>query len=252
MERYHPLKELAPRDVVSRAIVMEIRRTGSVCVYLDLTHLDGAHLKERFPRIYETCLLYGVDLATQPAPVHPAAHYAMGGVKTNLDGRATLPRLYAAGEAAANGVHGANRLASNSLLEGVVFGARAGRAMRNEEGASPALDPPVPQFPVITETELRNLAWEHCGILRHGDTLREAELRLNQVASGAHDDPARSHFERRNIYDVTRLIAKCALAREESRGGHFRLDFPQKEDRFRKHSTIRIESGLAPGDVQFE
>lgn len=251
MDRYHPLKELAPRDVVSRAIVMEIRRTGADCVYLDLTHLDGAHLKERFPRIYETCLLYGVDLAKQPAPVHPAAHYAMGGVKTDLDGHATLPRLYAAGEAASNGVHGANRLASNSLLEGVVFGARAGRAMRNEGSCLTPLDPPAPQFPGISETELRNLAWEHCGVLRGGDGLREAGRLLDQVAFEHRDNPARSDFELRNIYDVTRLIACCALAREESRGGHFRLDFPQKETRFQKHSSIRIQSGGLPGDVRF-
>jgi L-aspartate oxidase len=251
MERYHPLKELAPRDVVSRAIVMEIRRTGSECVYLDLTHLDGAHVKKGFPRIYETCLHYGIDLAVQPAPVHPAAHYAMGGVKTDLDGHATLERLYAAGEAASNGVHGANRLASNSLLEGVVFGARAGRAMRKEAGALPPSDPPAPRFPSMSAAEVRNLAWEYCGVLRHGDGLREAERRLHQEASATLTDPARSHFELRNIYDVARLIAQCALAREESRGGHFRLDFPQKEDRFQKHSSVRTGSGGTSGAVQF-
>src|SRR5689334_13784311 len=130
MERYHPLKDLAPRDVVARAIVTEMTRTGASHVWLDLTHLDAAFLRQRFPRIYQTCLQYGVDITIQPAPVRPAAHYAMGGVRTDLDGRSSLPRLFAAGEVACTGVHGANRLASNSLLEGVVFGARAGRAMR--------------------------------------------------------------------------------------------------------------------------
>ena len=129
MERYHPLKELAPRDVVSRSIVLELRASGDASAFLDMTHLPAGFIRKRFPRIYDTCLTYDVDLETTLAPVRPAAHYAMGGVETGLDGRTTLPRLFAAGEAACTGVHGANRLASNSLLEGVVFGARAGRAM---------------------------------------------------------------------------------------------------------------------------
>ncbi len=126
MERYHPLKDLAPRDVVSRSIVTEMRRTGSPHVWLDLTARDADFIRQRFPRIYETCLAYGVDIAREPAPVHPAAHYAMGGVWSDLEGRSTLQGLYAAGEVACTGVHGANRLASNSLLEAVVFGLRAG------------------------------------------------------------------------------------------------------------------------------
>ena len=129
MERYHPLKELAPRDVVSRSIVMELRATGDQSAVLDLTHLPDGFARKRFPRVYETCIQHGIDLAKIPAPVRPAAHYAMGGVKTDLFGRTTLPRLFAAGEVACTGVHGANRLASNSLLEGVVFGERAGLAM---------------------------------------------------------------------------------------------------------------------------
>src|SRR3954471_6784340 len=135
MARYHPLEELAPRDVVSRAIVAEMVRLGSRHVWLDLTHREAGFVRGRFPRIYETCLRYGIDLEREAAPVAPAAHYAMGGVRADLDGRTTLARLYAAGEVACTGVHGANRLASNSLLEGVVFGARAGRAMRESGGA---------------------------------------------------------------------------------------------------------------------
>ncbi len=129
MPRYHPLAELAPRDVVARAIVAEMAATGASHVLLDLSHREPGFVRARFPRIYETCLHYAIDLERQPAPVAPAAHYAMGGVRTDLDGRASLPHLYAAGEAASTGVHGANRLASNSLLEAVVFGARAARAM---------------------------------------------------------------------------------------------------------------------------
>src|SRR5439155_21884991 len=121
--------------VVSRAIVGEMRRTGAPHVFLDLTHRGQEFIRKRFPRVHETCLRYGVDIATQPAPVHPAAHYAMGGVRSDRDGRTSLPGLYAAGEVACTGVHGANRLASNSLLEGLVFGARAGIAMREEAAA---------------------------------------------------------------------------------------------------------------------
>ncbi len=137
MERYHPLKELAPRDVVARAIVSEMTSTGAAHVFLDVSHRGESFIRERFPRIYETCLRYGVNIANGPAPVAPAAHYAMGGVRTDLDGRTNIAHLFAAGEAACTGVHGANRLASNSLLEGVVFGIRAGRAMRERPGDRP-------------------------------------------------------------------------------------------------------------------
>ncbi len=179
MERYHPMKDLAPRDVVSRAIVMEMRRTGAGWVDLDLTRLGAAHLRERFPRIFETCLGYGVDLGSRPVPVRPAAHYAMGGVATDLDGRTTLPGLYAAGEAACNGVHGANRLASNSLLEGLVYGARAGRAMLGESGRRASGDPAPPLIPAIEEAELRSLTERQSGILRDCGGLSGAIARLD-------------------------------------------------------------------------
>src|ERR1700691_1220296 len=129
MKRYHPLMDLAPRDVVSRSIIAEMRRTNAPHVWLDLTSRDADFIRHRFPRVYETCLAYGVDIAREPAPVPPAAHYAMGGVWSDLEGRSTVSGLYAAGEVASTGVHAANRLASNSLLEAVVFGLRAGRAM---------------------------------------------------------------------------------------------------------------------------
>ena len=244
MERYHPLKELAPRDVVARAIVMEMSRTGAAHVFLDLTHLESGFVGERFPRIYETCLQYGVDIARQPAPVRPAAHYAMGGVRTDLEGRASVPGLFAAGEVACTGVHGANRLASNSLLEGVVFGARAGRAMR-EAQAAPAgrAKPESFDVPAVTAEEIRVLTWEHCGIVRCGDHLRETAAKLEQYdckAAGLTPQGA----EIRNIHQVALLIARCALAREESRGAHFRTDFPASRPEFEKHSVISRGAGI--------
>ena len=247
MERYHPLLELAPRDVVSRSIVMELQRTGAEHVFLDLTHLDGSQLPSRFPRICQTCLRYGVDLARQPAPVHPAAHYAMGGVGTDLDGKSSLPRLFAAGEVACTGVHGANRLASNSLLEGLVFGARAGRAMREctSPGSSAAGRRSNGCFPRIGEAELRALAWDRCGILRDGTGLQAAMDSLAGLSTEALA-PSRGLYEIRNIQLLTQLIARCALAREESRGGHYRLDFPEKHAAFQKHSIVSLQH-----DVQF-
>jgi len=247
MHRYHRLEELAPRDVVSRAIVAEMRATGEPHVLLDLTHRGGDFIRSRFPRIYETCLRYGIDLAKQPAPVHPAAHYAMGGVRTDLDGRTSLKGLYAAGEAACTGVHGANRLASNSLLEGVVFGSRAGRSMR-ESGVraarSAAIEPSEPLFPCTTEAHIRQLAWGKCGIIRSGDQLQEAVKELEADRLAPNPDAGLAEFCLRNIHTVVGLIARCALAREESRGAHFRTDYPDKEVAFERHSVVSQASGV--------
>jgi L-aspartate oxidase len=249
MDRYHPMAELAPRDVVSRSIVAEMRATGSAHVFLDLTHLDSGHIRSRFPRIYDTCLRYGVDITRNPVPVHPAAHYAMGGVRTDLDGQTSLERLYAAGEAACTGVHGANRLASNSLLEGVVFGARAGAAMRRWSGATyvQSAGSRDPEFPSMKEDAVRRLAWDHCGIVRDGRDLSEGSDRLESAGTSQKATPSRSDYELRNMHTVAGLIARCALAREESRGGHYRSDFPEQREEFRRHSVIR--SG---GSVMFE
>ncbi len=243
MERYHPMKELAARDVVSRAIVSEIERTGAEHVFLDLTALGGEHIRARFPRIYETCLRYGVDLALQPAPVHPAAHYAMGGVRTDLDGRANLHHLYAAGEAACTGVHGANRLASNSLLEGVVFGLRAGRAMREAGEVLHAAETCEAKRPQMDENTLRALTWRDCGIVRTGAGLSQALEKLDQAACTV-PCTAVADYELRNMHTVARLIAQSALARRESRGGHYRSDFPSKDEAFRKHSVVSGGSGV--------
>jgi L-aspartate oxidase len=240
MGRYHPMEDLAPRDVVSRSIMAEMNRTGGSHVFLDLSHLPPAHVRERFPRIYQTCLKYGVDISKEPAPVHPAAHYAMGGVRTDLEGRTSLPRLFAAGEVAATGVHGANRLASNSLLEALVFGARAGRKMRDWAGAQilSGTSMPQPEFPDILEDDLRRLAWEQCGIIRSKEGLERARDFLKAVPMRACPYPNRAVFELRGMREVVFLIAACALAREESRGAHYRLDFPEKVPRFQKHSRI--------------
>ncbi len=245
MERYDSRGELAPRDIVSRAIVAELKRTQAGPVYLDLTHLDPDFPAKRFPRIYRTCLHFGVDLAKQPAPIHPAAHYAMGGVTADLDGHASLPGLYAAGEAACNGVHGANRLASNSLLEGLVFGARAGAAMRELAGESlrrPAMGGrgPATPLPAHAVFELRRLAWRRAGIERSGDSLRAGLEELERLGPGFGENVLRNSrqgFEADNLYTVISLIARSALAREESRGAHYRSDFTESRDEFRKHST---------------
>lgn len=240
MHRYHRLKDLAPRDIVSRSIVAELRRTGGEHVFLDLTHLDADFVRSRFPRVYKTCLKHGLDITRDPAPVHPAAHYAMGGVWTDLDGRTSLPRLFAAGEVAATGVHGANRLASNSLLEAIVFGARAGRKMREWAGGSipraSALAPVL--FPEIAEPELRRLTSEHCGILRSGEGLAAALGRLDALRYQPCAYPNRALFELRGMCDVVRLVARCGLARQESRGAHYRVDYPEKNPSFAGHSRI--------------
>lgn len=239
MERYHPMAELAPRDVVSRAIVTEIRRTGGNNVFLDLTHLNAEHLRQRFPRIYETCLRCGVDMTRQPVPVHPAAHYAMGGVRTDLDGRTSVSGLYAAGEVACTGVHGANRLASNSLLEGVVYGARTGRCMRDAATSAAApITPGEPEFPAITTAALRTLAWEKLGIVRTGADLHKAIDEFDRLSIGASPSPTRSAFELRNMVCVAQLIARCALQRRESRGAHYREDYPEKDSALQQHSCI--------------
>jgi L-aspartate oxidase len=239
MSRYDERGELAPRDVVSRSIIAEMRRTGDPHAFLDLRHIDANHVRERFPRIYQTCLLYGVDIALDLIPVHPAAHYAMGGVRTDLDGRTSVQGLYAAGEAACTGVHGANRLASNSLLEGLVFGARAGRAMVDSSGVAAQRETRESRFPGMSEPALRSLTWEKCGIIRNGNDLSAAVAALEGAGWETKQRPGRADFELRNMHAVAELIARCALARRESRGGHYRTDYPVKSPAFDKHSVIQ-------------
>src|SRR5580700_1792219 len=192
MPKYHPMGELAPRDVVARAIVheLEVSRVKDPLVYLDLTHLDADYIKKRFPRIYSTCMQLNIDITADLIPIRPAAHYAMGGIRSDCEGRATLPGLYAAGEAAATGVHGANRLASNSLLEGLVFGARAGQSMRQELHSHASTPKPHraasngPVAPAMEELihEIQDLMWRDTGIVRTGTGLQRALEQLQSMS----------------------------------------------------------------------
>jgi L-aspartate oxidase len=248
MERYHPLAELAPRDIVARAIDSELKRTGDECVYLDVTHLGRGFVADRFPNIYSTCRVFGIDIAVQPIPVVPAAHYQCGGVVTDLHGRSGLPGLYAIGEVANNGLHGANRLASNSLLEGLVFGQRAALACREDRRDLP---PPSTQPPewdpgaavesdetvVVTHNwdEVRRLMWNYVGIVRSLKRLERARRRLDLLREEIREyywrfKVTRDVIELRNISDVARLIVECATRRKESRGLHFTIDYPNKDD----------------------
>ncbi len=251
MHKYHAAGELAPRDVVARAIVHELELTHAAdpVVYLDLTHLGAARVRQRFPRIYATCMEHNIDIATDLIPVRPAAHYAMGGVRSDLEGRTSLPGLYAAGEVAATGVHGANRLASNSLLEGLVYGARAGRTMREEsaaragratgdavaEEAHASAGPPVE----VVVNNIRDLMWREFGIVRSGSNMKRGIAELEKLRSCLPVVKNRATGEASNLYDTALLIARSALARLESRGAHYRLDYPEHDDaHFKKHSVV--------------
>jgi L-aspartate oxidase len=244
MPHYHPAGDLAPRDVVSRSIVLQSQRTAGP-IYLSLRHLDPVDVHRRFPMIAATCLKAGLDLARDLLPVGPAAHYMMGGVETDLDGRTSVPGLFAAGEVACTRVHGANRLASNSLLEGLVFGARAGRAMvgPSREPDLPAplyrdVDAPAPNSASLemSEADIRALMWKSVGLFRAYSTLCDAFSVLRQqrealddrLAAGAALD--HGGWRRASLVTVAALIARAALRREESRGGHFRTDFPAHDD----------------------
>lgn len=248
--RYHAAGELAPRDVVSRAIWSELARSGARCVYLDARHIPRARLMARFPTIVRFLGDHGLDLARDRIPVSPAAHYTVGGVATDLEGRSSLPGLYVCGEAAATGVHGANRLASNSLLEGLVFGERVVRALRARPGArirargrtrTLTLPPGEGRGRDRRVTEwVRDLLWERVGILREGPELvaavgelRKRALRAEPTTPNEPAGPTANHLL------LARLIAEAALARRESRGAHFRTDFPTPVAAWRLHLGLR-------------
>jgi L-aspartate oxidase len=258
MKRYHEAHELAPRDVIARAIVSEMHRTNSKHVYLDMTSKSKEFFEKRFPHIYATCTKYGLDLASDLAPVSPAAHFFMGGVKTDLWGHTSIPGLYAAGETAANGVHGANRLASNSLLEGLVFGARAGLAMMKDAPGSKKSPAHLPGS-VIPKTwaesekqkdkaktkpangttleKLQEIMWQDVGILRSGKELKVAVEAIAAMQCAVSEKDGRKEYEFNNLHELGGLIVRSALAREESRGSHYRAEFPYRDDdKFQTHS----------------
>ena len=243
MDRYHALLELAPRDVVARAMTREgMGPEGETRpVYLDMRHVKGMDLAARFPGISAFLAEHGLRLDRDLIPVRPAAHYLMGGVRTDVDGRTSLKRLYAAGEVACTGVHGANRLASNSLLEGLVFGARAARVMREEPelAGAGAGEARLGRRTVFAKADLQQMMWQKAGLLRDGQGLREAEEFLAREEQGE-PELRREALELGHLHAVAKLIVQSALAREESRGAHFRKDFPVRDDvRFQKHSINR-------------
>ena len=255
MPKYHPMAELAPRDLVARAVVheLEVVNAKDPVVYLDLTHLNGGRVQKRFPRVYSTCMDYNIDLTTDLIPVRPAAHYAMGGVRTDLDGRSSLPGLFAAGETATTGLHGANRLASNSLLEGLVFGARAGKVMRNQlkQGTMKSPRPtraansngPVDAGLEELIAEIQDVMWKDVGVVRVGNKLRSAVQHLQSLGERLAHARTRRAYEARNLHTAALLVARSALAREESRGAHYRIDFPGHNDtKFLKHSLVQGET----------
>jgi L-aspartate oxidase len=252
MGKYHPMAEQAPDDLVARAIMheIEVSHAKDAFVYLDLTHLKASQVQKHFGRIYATCLQYNIDITEDLIPVRPAAHYSVGGVRTDLNGATNIAGLYAAGEAAATGVHGANRFASNSLLEGLVYGARAGKAMREElkqprRSASPPKRAASQNGPVDVGLEeligqIQDIMWMDAGIVRTRIGMQDGHKKLEGLAPRVAHPRTRRAWEAANLHLAGSLVARAALAREESRGAHYRSDYPAHDDKkFLKHSVLQ-------------
>lgn len=256
MPRYHLLKELAPRDIVSRSILEEMRRTSSDHVYLNLAPIGTERIKSRFPKIYEECLKYRIDITKDRVPVTPAAHYFMGGVKIDTSGKTNIAGLYAAGEVSSAGIHGANRLASNSLLDGLVFGYRAAIDATNYV-RTPEIDKAMASFSIKPQKQaparlkyeeiqnmkekLKTLMWEKVGIIRKGSDLKQVISELTRMSKKINYMPDNKYeLELKNMMAVSLLISQAALARKESRGAHYRIDFPMQDDiHWRRHQTFK-------------
>lgn len=264
MSHYHPAAELAPRDIVARAMWSEMAASRSRHVYLDVTHLGSAFIKERFPTIYQTCLRFDIDITEEWIPVSPSAHYFMGGIKANIDGETTIPGLWAAGEVACNGVHGANRLASNSLLEGLVFGVRAAKSAANCPFKIPPKNTnhllvtfPTQRRGILEDTEklrssLRRLMWNQVGLIRTEDSLTRALGKISKWEAQVQGFlSTRSDLEVRNMIEVARCITEAALWRENSLGAHYRADFPgTKGSAWKVHSQIKRSDAEFPPSVR--
>lgn len=259
MANYDERKDLACRDVVARAIDTELKKSGDDCVYLDISHKDSGFIKSRFPNLYAQCLEYGIDMTREPIPVVPAAHYMCGGVATDLCGRTSISRLYAIGETACTGLHGANRLASNSLLEALVYADTASQQAMIEL-ASCNVDgiPDAPPWDFVGTTpsderivvahnwdEIRRLMWNYVGIVRSDKRLVRAERRIENIQAEIREyywdfKITGDLIELRNIATVAELIVKCAMYRKESRGLHYNIGYPEKDDaRWQKDTMLR-------------
>ncbi len=256
MADYHPLADLAPRDVVSRAIASEMEKDDGLPVFLDISHLPAALVQSRFPTIYHFCLNYGVDITREPAPVAPAAHYMMGGIKIDTWGRTSVPGLYACGEAACSAVHGANRLASNSLLDTLVFAQRLvssalGQAPAFAADAEDCQPSGLPQraraavcasAPAPTRANLQDLMWRNVGLHRNGSRLLLSARILNQWQRTMPPPGDRESWELTNMALLGRLVVESALLRQESRGSHYREDFPETLPHWAKHVVLSQEA----------